>query len=45
MSWNTLNTYSIANELKYDIHDADEKHQLYKQFIFFKLPYAVMVVP
>ena len=30
---NTSNTYSTANELKYDVDDVDEKHQLYKRFI------------
>ena len=25
---NTSNTYSIANELKFDVDNADEKHQL-----------------
>ena len=28
----TSNTCSIVNEIKYDVDDADQKHQLYKQF-------------
>ena len=30
---NISNTYSVANELKYDISDTTEKHMLYKQFV------------
>ena len=30
---NTSHIYSIANEMKCDVDDADEKHQLYKQFV------------
>ena len=30
---NTSNTYSTGNELKYDVDDVDEKHQLYKIFL------------
>ena len=28
----TSNICSIANEIKYDVDDTDQKHQLYKQF-------------
>ena len=30
---NIMNTYSIANELKFDVTDAIEEHRLDKQFV------------